>query len=305
MAKLELRFRLSKSDSQTLARVQKVAVPPPTPDDPSTRAIHFLRGASGRASICLSAFYLFLGAEASTEEQRRDWTHVQRVKHYTVRFAAIGTLALCIRAIFDSGKVGLGPKTVVTLSPKAFEKVAAYWANGNLRKEQEARCALTLVQKVFSRCAVSISEAKKSRCILTRRVALLKAYADRESAHISLHNYAFDLHDVVHVVAATALLGAVIDRFDRRGDTEANYLVDIDPAAYTAAVEVFPELSTAPRLFKDVDVHRMLQGLYTGKMFDGVDYLSTWLPSVLGLDDLPKEFASLFQSMQPPEPSVK
>jgi hypothetical protein len=294
MAKLVLQMPVSKSDVETLARIERVAKPPPALDsDPSTRAILFLRAAAGRASLCLPAFYVFLGAEASTDEQKKNWSHAQFVKRYALRFSAIGTIALCARAIFDHHAVAssgeLYAKNVTTLSAKDVEKVSAYWANGDVRKEEDARLGLAFVRKTLTRCAININDAKKSGCILTRRVGLLKAYANREAGHISLNTYEFDHLDVVHVVAATALLGAVIHHFDRREDTGAQYLNGIDESAYAAGIEIFPELARMPRLFDGFDVENALRNLYRGRIVDGVDYLSTWLLSALGWDGWPKE----------------
>lgn len=293
---LILRTPVSNSDVETLARMERVAIPPPALDmKPPTRAIHFLRAASGRASISLPAFYIFLGAEASTDAQRKSWTHPQLVKHYTLRFSAIGTIALCTRSIFDHKlKSGLYAKSVTKLSPKDFQKVSEYWANGDSTKEEDARRALVFVQSLLARCAVGINDAKKSSCILTRRVALLKAYADREAAHISLHHYEFNLLDAVHVVAATALLGAVIHNFDGRENTGAQYLNAIDQAAYATGMELFPELGCMPRLFDGKDVESMLRNLYSGQIRDGVQYLSTWLLSALGWDGVPREFEGAY-----------
>lgn len=295
--KLRLSFPISTSDVDTLESIERVASPPPSIDEPSTRAVLFLRAASGRASICLSAFYLFLGAESTTADQRKEWTYKQKVKHYTLRFSAIGTIALSARAIFDStSKDGLNAKMVTKLSSKDSEKVFSYWSNNDPSKVHDAQLALSFVQKVLTRCAIPINEAKRSECILTRRVALMKAYADREVAHISLHPYEYRLLDVAHVAAATALFGAVIHHFDGRADGGLEYLQGIDEAAHEAAMEIFPELKDIPRLFAGEKAETIFRTLYKNKLIDGADYLSTWLLSALGWDNIPRNFWNQMQA---------
>lgn len=290
--KLTLSFQLSTSDAETLEQIGRVAVKPLSIDEASTRAILFMRAAAGRASLCLSAFYLFLGAESSTDEQRKEWPYPHTVRHYTLRYSAMGTIALAARAIFDHGKDGLHAKMVTKLSAKDMEEVAAYWAHNDPSRLPDARLALAFVQSVLARCAISIKEANQSKCILARRVACLKAYADREAAHISMHHYEYTMKDVVHVASAIALFGAVIHDFDK-GEEGAGlkFLVDIDKGAYDAAVEIFPELKQFPRLFERGG-EAMLRNLYKGKLRAGADYLSTWLLPALGWDNMPKEFWS-------------
>ncbi|HYP67496.1 MAG TPA: hypothetical protein VEP67_04515 [Thiobacillaceae bacterium] len=291
MAKLVLKFPVSTSDVDTLARIERVAGSPAILDaEPSTRAVLFLRSASGRTGFCLASFYVWLGAEASTDEERKNWTHSQVVKHLSLSFSAIRTIALCARSIFDhSTKPGLHAKMVTKLSALDVDKVCKYWVPDDSIKEGDARRGLAFVQKALARCAVGINEAKKSNCILTRRVALMKAFADREGAHISLQHYELDLLDAVHVVATSALWGAVIHHFDKREDG-AKWLNEIDQAAYETGTELFPELTRVPRLFKSFDLESSLRNFYKPHFSDGADYLSTYLLSALGWDCLPREF---------------
>ena len=147
-----------------------------------------------------------------------------------------------------------------------------------------ARLALTLIQRVLVRCAVSIGAAKQSSCLLTRRIAFMKAYADRQAAHVSLANYEYTSLDVAHVVAVTAVLGAMIHEFDGRTDRGTTWLDAMDKAAYDAGTEMFPALKRLPRLFDQCDLDNMFKVICEGKLTDGPEYLSTWLPSALGWD---------------------
>jgi hypothetical protein len=275
---LVLNFPVSTSPEETLARIEKISKSPEHIGEPSARALLYLRAASGRASLALSAFYLFLVAEASTDEERKAWTYAQQVIHTTVRFSAISTVALCVRAIFDhSRRDALCAKLVTGLSKANFAKVAAYWGKRNNRDAADAEAALHFIKDVLERGAIPMSIAKKSECVLARRVAFMKALADRESAHISLQHYEYTLLDVAHVVAATALFGAVIHHFDYPGESGPEYLVKLDEAANASASQVLPHTIKSIRLFEKQDIAQMFRTLLKGRLMSGADYLSGYL----------------------------
>jgi hypothetical protein len=118
---------------------------------------------------------------------------------------------------------------------------------------------------------------------LARRIGLLKYYADRHAAHISLETYLFHLSDLIHVVAALIVLGAVIDDFDDL--TKGNrYFDEIDEAAWHAGETTYPNLSI-PRLFKQFTI--LEQGRLYCKLesANGLDMLLNQLPAALGCWD--------------------
>jgi len=298
---LVLNFPVSSADQETLERIERITKPPESITDPVSRALLYLRGASGRASIALPAFYMFMAAEMSTEEERKTWSYSDRVKHYALRFSAITTVALCIRAIYDHvAKDDLCAKVIMGASDVTFSKVAAYWTKRNNRDGEDARAALEVVQDVLKRCAIPINVAKKSKCILARRIAFLKAYADRESAHISVNDYEYTFLDVAHVVAATALMGAVIHHFDHPGASGHQFLTKLDEAAHAAALAALPDTKKMRRLFEKSDPEQMIHRVLKGKLASGTDYLSTYLPSALRLDAPPPEFFSAMAAKKLP-----
>lgn len=296
MAKLELRFRFSTSDEDTLARIERAAKRSSSITEPSTRAVLFLRGACGRAALCHSNFYLYVGATISSENEIRSWIPPHRLRHYAIRHSAISTIALGIRSMYDDVRSSdLNAKRVISLSDVDFAKVVSYWANGEQEKEARARRTLSLIQRVLARGAVSIDAAAKSPCVLTRRIALMKAYADRQAAHVSHENYEYDVFDVAHVVAATAIVGAMIHEFDEPTEKGTEWLNAMDKAAYEAATELFPALKPQPRLFDRCDLDNLFKVATEGKLTDGAEYLSTWLLSALGWDNPPREIAEIWR----------
>lgn len=290
---LTLKFPVSNSPAETLERINKITKSPAPISERSTKAILFLRAASGRATLSLSAFYLFLAAQLSTDSDRKAWAYSQRVKHYTLRFSSVNTIALSARTIFDhSSKNELCAKTILSANKSDLQKIASFWSNRTGREYSDAEEALLFVKDILEQCAIPINSAKKSPYVLARRIAFMKALADRESAHISLHEYEYTFLDVAHVVAATALLGAVIYHFDHPRESGAKHFEALDIAAHEGASDVFPQTKKLIRLFENNKFEEIIKTLLKGKMMPGHVYLSEYLPSVLGLDGMPRDFVT-------------
>jgi len=205
----------------------------------------------------------------------------------TLHYSGLWTAALCIRSIFDheaDSPRKLNAKSVAGSTPRVREQIADYWTTKNTAKV-DARLAVAFIARFLARTAVPVNQACKSDCILTRRIALIKAFADRGVAHLSLHHFEFTARDLAHSVAAAALVGAIIRHFDEPTGAGATYLTSIDKAAHAAAVRIFPEFQRVPRLFTDDFIHGTLRNLYSGRLMDGVEYLSESLLSALGWDD--------------------
>jgi hypothetical protein len=291
---LTLNLPLSITDRETLARIERVAKPPASVGNAKTRSILFLRAVAGRASLCLPALYQFLGAAHATPEDpdiKRRWTYPSQVEHYMAEFSSLCVIALSLRAIFDHAKGPLSARTIASLKPEEAQSLAEYWKTKNRSKAEDADAGLEFVCDLLQRCAISIGSAKRSECVLTRRIAMLKAYADRTAAHITLQDYEFTIPDVAHAALATCLLGAVIHQFDMPASDGVDYLSGLDEASYTAALRMFPELRKTPRFFHKEKLKSMLPVLYRGRIRSGADYLSEWLPSTLGFDYPPRKFA--------------
>jgi hypothetical protein len=287
VAKIELRIARSSSDAKTRASLEKVAARPLRINDRVTQAIQYLRHASGRTTIALSAFYLYF-ATVVAATRSPEVSHTEIVKRETIKWASTWAIALCIRSIFDRNAKGeLTAKVLLGLNRGESDKVVRYWSEQNGAVAADARFALAFVARMLDRCSVPIRRGVFEECVLVRRVALLEAYANRAAAHISLEGYAFSVLDVAHVVAATAMWGAVIHGFDNPDSSGAEYLIGIDRSAHAAALEVFPDFAGSPRLLNDEFIRDTLPKLVAGQLNDEVDYLSCWLLSAVGWDEMP------------------
>lgn len=287
MAKIELKIPGSSSDAETRAKLKKVAARPIRLHNRVIQAVQYLRHASGRAAIALSAFYFYFGAVVASERSPKA-SHIEIVKRQTINYASTWTIALCVRSIFDRHAKGeLSSKVLLNLNRADYDEVVRYWSERNGANAGDAGLALAFITRMLTRCGVPIGKPETCDCILTRRVALLAAYADRVAAHISLEDYEFSVLDVAHVVAATAIWAAVIHGFDNPGSSGAEYLISIDRSAHAAAIEVFPDFAGTPRLLSDEFIRDTFPKLVAGQLIDGVDYLSTWLLSAVGWDGIP------------------
>jgi hypothetical protein len=281
MAQIELRLNPDGTARTTRQSIRNVVERASSIEDPKVRIIQFLRAASGRASIGLGAFYLYLAANHSDGVTTK---HSDAVKRATIRYSALWTIALCVRSIFDDQtphSTRLNAKTLVNASATMREQVAEYWAQNGSLKIADARHALAFVTGLLKRAAIPLKEANKSDCVLTRRIALIKALADRQAAHISLAHYEYSGYDIAHVVAATSIMGAVIYQFDEPHGDATKYLSSLDAAAFIAAADVFPDFADGPRLFADDGLVETLSRLYRGHLMDGVACLNEHLLNAL------------------------
>jgi hypothetical protein len=267
------------------ALVRKVAGRPVAVGDKFTRAVLFLRSLSGRSALCHSAFYFYLFGKIASErpgERPID----EMVTHDTIRNCALFTLATSIRAIYDTDtKYELHAKIIANLGADDCERVAEYWGRGDAARISQARQAISFLSLAFKHFTKPINESARTTCPLTQRIALVKAFANRAVAHISLDDYAYSALDLAHIVAATAMLGAVARDFDEIGEIGADYLIGVDQTASVAARKMFPGLDDVPTLFQANFVRATLQPLYEGRLVDGVRYLSDDLLAALGWDD--------------------
>jgi hypothetical protein len=108
-------------------------------------------------------------------------------------------------------------------------------------------------------------------------------HADRHAAHISLATYLFAHNDVVHVVAAIAVIGAIIVDFDDQSRSP-NYFDLVDAAGWKAAHNKFPAFSTK-RLFDTFAIHEQGRIYWKVPQVDGLHMLLTQLPAALGYWD--------------------
>lgn len=251
--------------------------------DDRVAAIQFLRGASARASHLLPALYLVLGAGSRSRET--EGGHWKAVQGAILEETALQSIALACRAIFDdSRKQGrLSGKRIASLSDATLASVAEYWSARSPKSNVDAVKALQLLRKLFARCAQPESILVDQTSLLERRIGLLKFYAHRHAAHISLQDYLFDILDLIHVVAAIVLIGAIIIDFDAP-ERASGYFDSVDEGGWAAAKAIFPELR-GERVFKNWDIHEQAAIKWRNPYTDGVEYILNQLPSAIGYWD--------------------
>lgn len=249
--------------------------------DDRVAAIQFLRGTVSRASFVLPALYLSLGARSSSENSER--THWQSVQVAALEESSLQTIALACRSIFDDSKNRLSGKRIARLSDDTLASVAIYWSERSKRSVEDASKALMVLRRLFDRCAQPEKVLLDQPSLLERRIGLLKYYAHRQAAHISLEGYLLDVLDLIHVAAAIILIGAIIVDFDNPWRAE-NYFDSIDEGGWMAAKEVFPDLPM-DRIFKNWNIHQQAALKWQVAHVDGVEYILNQLPSAIGYWD--------------------
>ena len=212
----KITFTLDQSAERELADRAERLKPsgPPVHLNPVERAIHFLRGVSSRATVALPAFYLFLGARAGGDHSCTVDGYPGIVFKHAIEFSSVGTVSLCCRKAFGDRAKGLTGVNFAKSSDVILERVGEYWAANSNRPPEEALAALTLLRLVFADCSKANRDLLNAVAPLGRRVALLKQYADRSAAHLSLEDYEFSILDCAHVVAALTLIGEIVRSFD-------------------------------------------------------------------------------------------
>lgn len=225
------------------------------------RSIQFLRGVVSRASMCLPAFYYFLGAAHAKEHPPVSADYPFRVAQSYLEFANLNALSLGCRKVFDHGaKPDLTGGNFARLNDVVLEEHAQYWADRKANTLEDCRAALVFLRLFFQEYARTDSDLLKAPGVLHKRVGLLKQHADRAAAHLSLQDYALDILDITHVVAALVIVGEVVRSFDEplMGNT---YFNDVDAAAHEAARRTFPDLPDF-RLFRTMQVQQQARAYW-------------------------------------------
>jgi hypothetical protein len=249
--------------------------------DAVVEGVQFLRGVGSRASEVLPTFYILVGsstAKAGSEVAR--WKPTQSA---TLNRSALRSISLICRSIFDDSRKGMTGKRFANISDATLGAIAEHWSRFSKRPVEDASKALTLLRGVFQLCAQPRKTLLNSESLLERRIGLLKYHADHEAAHITLEPFLLDTLDIVHVVAAIAILGAIIVDFDQPqlGD---KYFDSLDEAGWSSAKAIFPEFSM-DRLFLRFAVHEQARGYWKHPEFQGLKMLLTQLPAAIGYWD--------------------
>ena len=155
---------------------------------PLEQTVQFLRGVHSRATLALPAFYLFCGAKAEGNVPCVIAGYPGFVLRHSIEFSSIGTVSLSCRKAFDHAAAGLTGANFARIPDETLTEVGEYWSEKSNRSVQDAFTALGLLRSVFRDCAKTDTQLLAAVAPLGRRIALLKQYANRSAAHLSLEN---------------------------------------------------------------------------------------------------------------------
>jgi hypothetical protein len=245
--------------------------------DKVTATIQSLHTTAARASYVLPALYLAEGARSLPTNPAPPHSHAVRAA--LIKQTMLHNNAITCRADFnDTTTDDLSGRRIGRMSDETRAAVAAYWSRNSKRSEDEATQALVFLQDLFAQCARSKDELLDQPSRLERRIGLLKYYANRSAAHVTLDYYIFHTFDVVHVVAAIVLIGAIIVDFDEP-QHGARYFDSVDLGGWHAAKEIFPHLPME-RIFKGWKIHQRAASMWS--LPGGVTYILDELPAAIG-----------------------
>jgi hypothetical protein len=248
--------------------------------DPFLAAVHFLRGVSSLASQVLPTFYFQLGSRLP---QSAGLPHWQRVQAAVIEHSSLQSISLCCRSAFCASEGQLTGRRFANTPDAILAKVAEFWAKKADREVADASMALTLLREIFRRCAHSRAALLTRHSLLERRIGLIAYHADRRAAHLTLESFYFSIVDLVHVVAAIAVIGAIIIDFDYP-KLGSRYFDEIDLAGWQAAQQVFPNLSH-PRLFQHFEVHKQAKVYWKVPESGGLDAILDRLTGAIGYSE--------------------
>jgi hypothetical protein len=219
------------------------------------RSIHFLRGVFSRASLCLPAFYLFLGSAAAREEARSSSDYPFKIAQSYAEFSDLNTITLACRKVFDHAtSPDLTGANFGKLADPILREHAEYWAKTSGESESDSFLALQFLRRFFAEYARPHSTLLKADGFLHKRIGLLKQHADRAAAHLSLQDYSLDIVDIAHFTAAIVIVGEIVRTFDNT-PAGVDYFNSVDQASADLARRIFPQ---APdfRLFGHMKVQQ-------------------------------------------------
>jgi hypothetical protein len=219
--------------------------------DALNQSIHFLRGVSTRASLCLPAFHFFVGSIGKPLNDRGENSQSTLVSASYMEFSCLNTMTLVCRKVFDHSISGLTGAKFSKTADDVLTRHAALWAGWSGRSSEDAVTALRFLRSFFAVCSKHTNVLLRSPTALQKRIGLLKQHADRSAAHLSLDSYEIDLLDLAHFVASICLVGEIIRGFDACHLGES-YFQQVDRAAADEAKRLFP-LSKSSPLFEHVE----------------------------------------------------
>ena len=219
------------------------------------RSVHFLRGVFSRASLCLPAFYLFLGSARAREEAGSSPDYSFRIAQSYAEFSDLNTMTLACRKVFDHAtSPDLTGANFAKLSDAVLLEHTIYWAKTSEESESDCLLALQFLRRFFAEYSKPHSILLNSEGFLHKRIGLLKQHADRAAAHLSLQDYSLDILDLTHFTAAIAIVGEIVRSFDNTPAGE-DYFNTVDQASAEFARRIFPQMPNF-RLFGNMKVRQ-------------------------------------------------
>ena len=247
------------------------------------RSIQFLRGVFSRSSLCLPAFYYFLGAASAHEDAKSSKDFPFKVAQSYSEFSDLNTITLSCRKLFDhSTKPDLTGANFSKTTDDVLIQHAEYWSKKSARTAEQALTALKFLRQVFAKCSKTHTDLLQESTQLQRRIGILKQHADRAAAHLSLENYAVTIQDLVHFVGAGAIIGEIIRSFDNPSLT-GSYFAQVDAASYQVAKRVFPQIAKF-QLFAKMNIEMQARLYWECAGDDGIQMLLNELQYALGGD---------------------
>lgn len=235
-----------KDDSKTdlNSRAQRlIKTGPPIKLSGVDLSTQFLRGVFSRASLCLPAFYYFLGSASAHEECKSSEDYPSKIAQSYSEFSDLNTLTLSCRKLFDhSTRPDLTGGNFGKMSDESLLEHAKHWARRSTQSKDDATTALRFLRRFFSECSKTDTQLLQADGQLQKRIGLLKQHADRAAAHFSLESYELDIIDLAHFTAACVIIGEIVRGFDSP-HLGPDYFQNLDAASYQAAKRVFPQIA--------------------------------------------------------------
>lgn len=247
---------------------------------PLVQSVQFLRGVSSRASLCIPAFYFFLGSRFAQSDPSMKENYPLAVSANYIEFASLNTLTLSCRKAFDHATVGLTGCRFSKISDSLLLEHAQYWANNSDNSVDDAVSALKLLKEFFRRCSQHENRLLSAETKLQKRIGLLKQHANRTAAHLSLENYEIHLLDLAHFTASLCLVGEIIRSFDAKCIGK-RYYEEVEIGAHEAAKQLFPMLDS-PRLFDGINIEQQAGSCWRLPQDTGLQMLLDRLPNAIG-----------------------
>lgn len=278
--KSRIAFVVDESAAKTVAERANRLLSDTAPSglNDSAISVQFLRNLSSQCVLALSSFHLLIATRADSLNRCTVQGFPGRVLQNQIHYSALSTISLACRMAFDTGR-GMSGAAFGRINNSVLKRHSEHWSKHSNYSEEEAFRALIFLRAFFSMFSKTPNALHKQGTTLGRRIGFIKQYADRSAAHISIDYYEYDALDVAHLVAALALVGSIICSFD--DGASDTYFNDVDEAAHTAALALFPDLSTT-RLFQGMDVAMQARFCWQQDEVDGIQMLAEQLPYAIG-----------------------